>query len=316
MKQRAITGIVILAIFIPLIMVNELFDLFQILMMGLVLIAASEMIRLYEAEKKFPGKTKCIILGGSLLVYLSALADWAKTEKWVEIPLALESLSLLNISVAFLPMLILILLVSFFLLVLYHDFDGGTVGKVIATITYTGLGFAALTILRFNGIRYIVYLFLITVLTDVFAYLFGVKFGKHKMAPFISPKKSWEGAIAGTLIATILGTIFAFFYGSLFGHVFGPQEYRTIFHVLLPMDELSRPIQVILVIVITASVSVSGQIGDLVASKLKRTYKIKDFGRIFPGHGGVLDRLDSALFAALFLLSLFTILKQLFMVIS
>lgn len=306
MKQRTITGVVLVAIFLPLLIVSELFSLFQILMMALVLVASYEMIKLYETEKAFPGVSKFIIVLCSELIYLSALAEWSPSY------LAAEGLNLFNINIGFLPMLLIVLLIFFSFLVMYDDFNAADVGKALTIVTYVGLGFAALTNLRYIGLRFIVYLFLITTATDVFAYLFGMKFGKHKMSPKISPKKSWEGAIAGTVMATILGSVFAFFYGSLFGNVFGPEVFPTLFHQLLPMEKISIPFQVIIIIGISAFVSMSGQIGDLVASKLKRSYQIKDFGRIFPGHGGVLDRLDSALFGALFLLSIFTCLLNFF----
>jgi len=105
---------------------------------------------------------------------------------------------------------------------------------------------------------------------DSFAYICGRLFGKHKMAPQISPKKTWEGAIGGT------------FFTIIFVAVLGPWAFHT-----------SLAINVLLGI----AFSVAGQAGDLLESALKRWAGSKDSSQVFPGHGGVLDRLDSLFLA-------------------
>ena len=136
------------------------------------------------------------------------------------------------------------------------------------------------------------YLYSIVVFTDVFAYLFGSKFGKHKLCPTISPKKSVEGAVAGLTLGAAVGVG----VGLLFGAI--------------PFKALEGVGDKIFVIVgayaISLLISATVQIGDLVASKLKRTYDIKDYGFIFPGHGGVMDRFDSLIFSG----ALFFIIMQ------
>lgn len=128
----------------------------------------------------------------------------------------------------------------------------------------------------------IVYLLIVAMLTDVFAYFTGVKFGKHKLAPKISPKKTIEGSIGGTFFGVLLGTVF--------GLVFN----------LFDVDGLN--VYIMWLILIGITVSVSAQIGDLIASKLKRDHNIKDFSNLLPGHGGILDRFDSTLFASMLLM--------------
>ncbi len=303
MRQRFVTGIVLMAIFIPLLVVDKMFNLFQILLMALVFISSLEMIKLFSKDKKFPGISKILIILCTILLYLSALAQWNPGSQ------AGEVLKLFNINIGFFSMLLLITVVIFSMLVAYDEYDGNVIGHALTTIMYCGLGFAALTILRFIGLRFIAYLFIITIFTDVFAYLFGMKFGKHKMSPKISPKKSWEGAIGGTLMATVFGVGFAFFYGK----IFGDSSLPTIFHGIeeyFTFSKFSTVVQFIIIFAITVSASIIGQIGDLVASKFKRTYEIKDFGNIFPGHGGVLDRLDSAIFVAIFLLSIISLMQN------
>ena len=92
--------------------------------------------------------------------------------------------------------------------------------------------------------------------------------------------------------------------------VVGEDLYKTIFDNFANISNLSPVISFILIFVVTLLTSIAGQIGDLVASRLKRTYDIKDFSNIFPGHGGFLDRFDSAIFASLVLLPLFIIISS------
>lgn len=115
-------------------------------------------------------------------------------------------------------------------------------------------------------------------ISDTFAYFFGRKFGKHKLAPVISPKKSVEGAVAGVL-GTELISVIAYFVA---------KPYFDRFPDSLPLW----------VIIIGVAVAVIlGMCGDLSASVIKRNFGAKDYGTFFPGHGGAMDRFDSYLFA-------------------
>ena len=113
---------------------------------------------------------------------------------------------------------------------------------------------------------------MITIITDTFAMFCGMLFGKHKLCPTISPKKSWEGSIGGSIIATGAACTF---YHFLIGKV----NYK--------------------IIIITLVLSVIGQLGDLVFSRIKRDNDLKDYSNIIPGHGGILDRLDSIIFVVI-----------------
>ena len=112
---------------------------------------------------------------------------------------------------------------------------------------------------------------------DTCAYCTGMLFGRHKLAPVLSPKKSIEGAVGGALGAALLGGI----YGALFGR-----------HMLAVENP---PLACALACAIAAVIS---QIGDLAASAVKRNHNVKDYGNLIPGHGGVLDRFDSMIFTA------------------
>jgi phosphatidate cytidylyltransferase len=106
---------------------------------------------------------------------------------------------------------------------------------------------------------------------DTGAYFVGRKFGKHKLAPRVSPKKSWEGSVASVLTSVLVGGAYLLYF----------VEGITIPHV----------------VGITVAANVAGQLGDLAESAMKRGAGVKDSGAILPGHGGFLDRVDSTLFA-------------------
>lgn len=116
--------------------------------------------------------------------------------------------------------------------------------------------------------------------SDAGAYFAGMFFGKHKLAPNISPKKTIEGAIGGV----ISNIIFMSLYGLLYTFIIG-----KFFDTVIEIDYIKM-------IIFLPFISVSGILGDLSASIVKRQCMIKDFGNIMPGHGGVLDRFDSVLF--------------------
>ena len=106
---------------------------------------------------------------------------------------------------------------------------------------------------------------------DSAAYYVGVAFGRHKMAPVVSPKKSWEGAAASAAASTLYGTL--------------------LLHFLIPTVPLWQGL------VFSVVANAAGQIGDLAESAMKRGAGIKDSGNLLPGHGGWLDRVDSTLFS-------------------
>jgi phosphatidate cytidylyltransferase len=132
-----------------------------------------------------------------------------------------------------------------------------------------------------NGM-YIVWLMLLSAFGyDTFAYCTGLltakTIGNHKMTPKLSPKKSYEGLIGGLLGAGILGFVYANIWGGYLPQLWGgPFGYG----------------------IVCAAGGGVAQLGDLAASAMKRQYDIKDFGKLIPGHGGVLDRFDSLMFTA------------------
>lgn len=154
---------------------------------------------------------------------------------------------------------------------------------------YPGLFFSLMLTLqdlnsRFASTVALILMFFIASVNDVFALLIGVRFGKHRLSPLISPKKSVEGSIAG-LIASVL---FAVFVPAAFNLL------ASVFPQLNPTGVVLPPLWSFAILGLVAGAL--SQVGDLVASLVKRHCGIKDFGTIFPGHGGMMDRMDGILF--------------------
>lgn len=174
----------------------------------------------------------------------------------------------------------------FFYLLLLFTFAIWSKGKisvdevftVFTSTVYVVVAFASLIILR--GRESGEYLILIAIfmplISDVFAYFCGFLFGKHKLIPDVSPKKTIEGSIGGMFFCGLACSVFGYVVSLINGGGFD---------LLL----------VLRMFALGVIVSVISQIGDLVASVIKRRYGIKDYGNLFPGHGGVLDRFDSVL---------------------
>ena len=154
---------------------------------------------------------------------------------------------------------------------------------LIGSVLFLGLSFNLLTITRNYDLWYIFYLLLITTITDTFAFFTGKLVGKHKLCPNISPKKTIEGLIGGVFMGTFVATVF----------------YITV---------INSSVSLVFISLITAILSLCGQLGDLVFSSIKRYYGVKDFSGIIPGHGGILDRFDSLIFVTLAFSILFEIL--------
>ena len=142
----------------------------------------------------------------------------------------------------------------------------------IAMSFYVGFGFNALLDARIAGFDKVLLALFIVWATDSGAYLAGVKFGKHKLAPRVSPNKTLEGSLGGILGAVLITVIF-----------------------MLVDSTVALPYGIYRMSLFAAFFSVAGQFGDLIESAMKRHFGVKDSGKFIPGHGGVLDRFDSML---------------------
>jgi phosphatidate cytidylyltransferase len=158
----------------------------------------------------------------------------------------------------------------------------------VATVLYVMCGFLAIIGLRYIEMgNYLFYLIFIgSWCTDSFAYFVGVAIGKHKLIPQVSPKKTVEGAIGG-----VLGSVIGFLiYGVCINHFAGVD------------------VNYIGMAVSAAGIAVVSQLGDLITSFIKREQGIKDYGKVLPGHGGIMDRFDSIIAVAPIITAIVTVL--------
>ena len=142
------------------------------------------------------------------------------------------------------------------------------------------------------GAILVIYTLLVVWAGDIFAYFAGKAIGRHRMSPEISPKKTWEGAVASVVASVVIGTLW-FQHGAAISTFFlqsGLIERRD------GMFGLQQP-PLLVIVVLSAIVNIAAQLGDLVESLIKRGAGVKDSGAILPGHGGMLDRIDAMLFA-------------------
>ena len=176
--------------------------------------------------------------------------------------------------------IVIILLVS--LLTFDKNYNIEDVFYIIASILFLSASFYLFIALRDISLNLFIYIILITTITDTFALLGGKKFGKTKLSPKISPNKTIEGSVCGLIVGSVIASLFYIIFIS-----------SSAF---------------IITIIKTILLSIIGQVGDLVFSSIKRHYKIKDFSNIMPGHGGILDRLDSIIFVVIAYLIIFSVI--------
>ena len=156
---------------------------------------------------------------------------------------------------------------------------------VFCTTVYVILAFSALSAVRTldNGVFYMFIPFICSWVSDVFAYFVGRLLGKHKLIPEISPKKTVEGSIGGIVFAVLAMLLFGFVVDSFFDAI-------TVNYLVLGLMGFV--------------LSIISQIGDLIASSLKREYDVKDYSNLLPGHGGIADRFDSIFAISLLVLAI------------
>ena len=253
MKQRIITAIIAAALFIPFVIYGKV--PFAILVLAMAIVGFYEILKMKGISIfSVPG-----FLGLVTLILLVIPKDWS--EKVVDL-IGYSS----NLMVVY--GLIMVLLIYVVLVKNKITFD--EVGFILLGAFYVGLGFHYLIETRNVGLEYVVYCLLVVWTTDSGAYFVGRKFGKNKLWPEISPKKTIEGFIGGIVIAVI---------------------FAVCMQLIYPFED-----GYISLVVVTIFASIIGQMGDLVESAIKRHFDVKDSGNILPGHGGILDRFDSLLF--------------------
>ena len=164
----------------------------------------------------------------------------------------------------------------------------------VFAFTYIAIPMALLVQIRQQpaGAILVIYTLLVVWAGDIFAYFVGKAIGRHRMSPEISPKKTWEGAVASVVASVIVGTLW-------FQHSAGISTWLLQAGLIERRDGmfgLQQP-ELGTIVALSAIVNIAAQLGDLVESLIKRGAGVKDSGAILPGHGGMLDRIDAMLFA-------------------
>lgn len=266
MKQRIISAVVLLAIFIPILLIGK--TPYAILMAVLAWMGLYELLKARKKKKEFPAFMEIIAY---VLVTLFVLFN--------------ENSSTTGIYMDYriIASLIFVYIIPMVLINDSKKYNLNDALFLIGSTIFIGLSFNLLITIRNISLDYIIYIFLIATMTDTFALLTGRKIGKRKLAPDISPNKTIEGSIGGSLVGTIVAS--AYFY-----------------------EVIDPTVGIVGIVLVTLILTILGQIGDLVFSSIKRYYNIKDFSNLIPGHGGILDRLDSIIFIVLGFLLFLSIL--------
>lgn len=258
MTKRVISAVVMVLIFVPFLVVGGV--PFTILMSVLGVLGLYELLKIRgDVKKKFPVVMR--IIAYLMTVFLIVNNAGAIDLKY-------------DLDYRLISAIIFLFLVPMVFINNSKKYNLNDALFLVGSVVFIGLSFNLLSVIRNFSVAYIIYLLLITTMTDTFALFTGMLVGKHKLAPEISPKKTIEGAIGGSLMGTIIATAF----------------YVTV---------ISSSVPLVFVILITLLLTVVGQIGDLAFSAIKRYYGQKDFSDLIPGHGGILDRVDSLVFVVL-----------------
>lgn len=267
MLKRIITAIVAILLMIPILMYSHTW-IFPVAAGFLSLVALFEIAGCIHIKKKI---SLMVVSFSYIFLVFSAVSAYYITNK---------SFSIDRLTT-------IVLALTFFYIFLNFVFTMLSLGKTkfietaefVALTIYVLIGFISITLLRKQmdmGGYLFGLIFIGAWATDTGAYFVGVLIGKHKLIPSVSPKKTIEGAIGG-----ILGSIVGF-----------------VIYALILQTTAKIEVNYLTLIILAAIISVVSQFGDLVASYLKRECNIKDFGHLFPGHGGVLDRFDSIIAVA------------------
>ena len=261
-KKRVISGAVLV---IMIILMNYIGSF--VMGIALLLIAEQGLFEFYRTVRVYGGKSE----GHNILEIIGYIG----TAVYFTAEMFIENNGLLK--------LYLILCIVFVAMLAAYVFTFPRFESQVTVRAFFGfmyipvmLGFIYMTRMMEYGIYLVWMIYIASWICDTCAYLVGMKFGKHKLAPVLSPKKSIEGAIGGIVGAALFSLLFSY----VFTRAYGTEHNAFIF------------------LFIGLVASVASQVGDLAASAFKRNYDVKDYGTMIPGHGGIMDRFDSVIFTA------------------
>ncbi|WBL31461.1 phosphatidate cytidylyltransferase [Candidatus Phytoplasma sacchari] len=257
---------------------------FLFIVLFFIIFASKEILKLNKHKKNLFLEKNMILFSFIIFFYLfSILTNYFDTNKIIIFSYNKKNFFLYKMTYFlyqnhyFLFFSFLYIFIFFLFFLFIYDFKICQFQIFLFSILYITFFSSCFFILVSLNYRWFWYLFLITVTNDSFAFFGGILFGKTKIFPSVSPNKTLEGCFFGIIFSLFFS--FLFFLNSFVNLYFKSYLYLIFFSFCN---------------------SIISQIGDLISSKLKRNFKIKDFNNIFPGHGGLLDRFDSVLFLSFF----------------
>jgi phosphatidate cytidylyltransferase len=301
MKTRIITAIVGVAVIIPFIFLGDWF--YAALVIVLSVISTIEIIRCLKVKKSVPyliGLTTVSIIICIFIVFWPFLLNLFKgiaSDSWFHLYTYFDQLHI-SVLLVFIGFALLFMVVVF-----YSSFTARDASFIFTMLVVISLGLQSLLFLRFYpsfkhwGANFapffnsfdsfeasllIIYVIIATFMTDTGAYFFGLFFGKRKINERISPKKTYAGFVGGIVTSFVVS--------AAFGLVLSASGHPLLAGVL----DINHWYYIV---TLSALIPLFSTLGDFVFSSIKRFYEIKDYGNILPGHGGVLDRIDSLLFS-------------------
>ena len=255
MKKRVLSSIAILIIVIPIILAGGI--TFSLGLALIAILALKELLDLKKSHNKIPSAlslfTVLAMLGVVFYEYQGGAVSYSISHRLLIIILMIYLLPTLFVS--------------------KNKYETKDAFYLFAIIIFIGMTFHSMLVIRAESLYLFIYLALIPIITDTTAFIVGSLIGKRKIAPLISPKKTLEGCISGSVVATVLCS--------------------CVYYLLISDSNI------LITVLISLILSIIGQFGDLLFSKIKRENDIKDFSNLIPGHGGVLDRIDSFIFVIL-----------------
>lgn len=314
-KIRTLTAVVLVAFLVPAIIFGSIY--FVALSAIIAVAFAYESVHITDLK----GKTRTIAFI-VIIILLLATCYYVILKNYFEAVKDADHIEFNNFFTAEFPgvqlssMLLLSTAATLFVISFFsREFTIRYVFYFLSMIIILSLGLQSLLFLRFTpfmkfeavgtiitddafvygqSLELIAYVIVGVCANDIGAFFVGLNFGKHKMAPEISPKKTWEGAIGGIVISFAITFAFAMTMAAV-GYPLLPQFDLDHWYVLM---------------IISLFIPFFGDIGDFFFSSIKRSFGVKDFSAILPGHGGVLDRLDSLIFASGFVSGMIVLIEM------
>lgn len=290
MKKRLISVCLTLPLFLIMMFYDKVIYLFHILILSISIFSASEIFYMAKVHRQKNIRTVITTMIAMVLGYIITICDvnvfrgdFSNLYKIVETKHPSMDLSLVMV---FALIAILFIINMFKVNVSSFEEKGRAILTAVFCFIYVGLGVWHISLMRFmpSGKYYIVFILLCAWFSDTGGYVIGRKFGKHKLSNSASPNKSYEGLVGMFIFTIPLAILYYFLYSN--GYL------SFLLGKNIPNFSLGQ------IILLTSIFTITGFLGDMGESLIKRMYDTKDSSKLFPGHGGVFDIFDSVILTA------------------